>query len=1577
MWTKKISSYVLSLVMVLSLLSPIAVNAEEPAGTSTALEFDSANDYAIVDVNSGKAIDIGAPGWQTQTTVAGYYNDEDQSIESKSLMKITPAANQEGLAADEVKVTIDSVGLKDVYPLRSEAGNDFTFADAEKRTTENEYIISKTDDGQGIIKDTSRNYYFGIDSGKLKRYENISNAVEFKFIENPTVVDLTSLYIEHVATGKYVKANKVETADGTEYTLLVNGTADGDTIADDMRWTAVWGEFNGIQTAALVSKEAPQWGWQSHVWHGEINDGLPELILTKDKNGGWGGWESIQTVANGDGTISFKNQVNGKFFTVDADGKFVITSESEACDANGKFIFHIPLAPDAVTDVSVSKVRETELTVSWEGVSRNFYSGYKVTATPEVTSEKATIESDETNGTSIKLEGLEKDTQYDIQVWTVNGDGKKTGSEIKTVTTKSGPCPSSPEAIESTEAGDDIHLTWDSVSGANEGYFVYRAESAWGEYVKITENAVMDTEYTDETLSENGRYSNYYKVTAANGFGESDLSDAYTSLETELFGDHTIIFAPTDNMKTIDTILEKLFKQQHDFDADAQFKAGQYQVYFKPGDYTATSCINLGFYTSINGLGETPYDVKLNNIAIPAYLPVGELSNNADNATCNFWRSAENFSIIDTKTEKGYAKGLPDWRKEQFNWAVAQAAPLRRVFCERTAGYDWNYGWASGGYVADCKFTGADGAGTWSGQQFYTRNSDITNDAYGTTLNNFLQGCTAKNLPNSTTGDALINDNGYTNWNIASDDGGQQVCTSITATPRISEKPFLYLDEDGEYQVFVPALEEDTIGTSWAVDDMGAGESLPLSDFYIAQPEDTAEMINAQLDAGKSIYFTPGIYHAEEVIEVNNDNTILLGTGMTSIIPDNETAAIIVDDVDNVKLAGLIFDAGENSECLLMVGKDGANKDHSANPTVLQDLFFRVGGTVDTLTTADSALIINSNDVIGDHFWIWRADHGAGVSWDGNASQYGVIVNGDNVTCYALFNEHFEKYDTLWNGENGSTYFYQNEKCYDPISQEAWMSHNDTVEGYAAYKVANDVTEHYAVGLGMYNVFIYTGPTYDSSEVQIQLDSVMEVPNSPDVIIENACVQTFADDNKALQKFNHIINGVGGGCSSGIDAVTGEEGESWSRKFLISYQNGTAIVGKDTTYPTIDDRGKYLGVDVLTDVKAYGDNDLDATAIKAAVADAKELDYLDYSTASWAIFEPKFEEIEASLKDALKYSLKSDFEGADGIAADLLDELQTAKNGLVTMPRVTGVTLNKGTLALKVGENQTLTATVQPAGAGHKDITWSSDKPSIAKVENGKVTAVSAGTAVITVTTLDGSFKATCTVTVTVPDRPVVKVDISKVTIGKIAAQNYTGNKITPALKLTYNGKTLVKGTDYTVTYSSNTNLGNAQATIKGIGNYQGTKTASFAITVIKNKTYTVGSLKYKVTNAQTNGKGTVTVAGVKSKTLKTVDIKDTVKIGGKNFKITAIGDSTLKDCKKLTKVTIGKNVKTIGKKTFNNCSKLKTITIKSTVLNKVGSQALKGISKTAKIKVPSKKVAAYQTLFKNKGQVKTVKISK
>lgn len=261
-----------------------------------------------------------------------------------------------------------------------------------------------------------------------------------------------------------------------------------------------------------------------------------------------------------------------------------------------------------------------------------------------------------------------------------------------------------------------------------------------------------------------------------------------------------------------------------------------------------------------------------------------------------------------------------------------------------------------------------------------------------------------------------------------------------------------------------------------------------------------------------------------------------------------------------------------------------------------------------------------------------------------------MIINGDNVSCYALFNEHFKDYDTLWNGENGATYFYQNEKCYDPISQEDWMSHNGTVNGYAAYKVANNVKNHYAVGLGIYNVFIYTGEDYDASKVQIQLDSAIEVPNVEGVLVENACIQTFAKADGVLQKFNHIINGAGDGVSSGKDTSTGEVGEGWARKFLISYNNGTAIVGK-TTDRTNEQKGKYIGIETLTGVKRLGEEiDLDKlNELKKFIDSYKDLKENDFTAASWSKYVEALNDAKnVTSQDYLKYeATQKTFDEAD------------------------------------------------------------------------------------------------------------------------------------------------------------------------------------------------------------------------------------------------------------------------------------------------------------------------------------------
>src|SRR5665647_3159962 len=189
-----------------------------------------------------------------------------------------------------------------------------------------------------------------------------------------------------------------------------------------------------------------------------------------------------------------------------------------------------------------------------------------------------------------------------------------------------------------------------------------------------------------------------------------------------------------------------------------------------------------------------------------------------------------------------------------------------------------------------------------------------------------------------------------------------------------------------------------------------------------------------------------------------------------------------LDKRGGVDTAGVDHEAGDvdagsvNSPALVQIGTQHAgngqarqhnNWSDASDPTGIQDVFFRIGGPPAGKATV--APQVNSDNVILDDIWAWRADHGQGVGWTVNTADTGLVVNGDNVTATGLFVEHFQKYNVLWNGENGKTVFFQNEMPYDAPNQAAWQ--HDGVFGYAAYKVADSVTTHEAWGLGSY---IYT-----------------------------------------------------------------------------------------------------------------------------------------------------------------------------------------------------------------------------------------------------------------------------------------------------------------------------------------------------------------------------------------------------------------------------------------------------------------------------------------------------------------------
>ena len=135
-------------------------------------------------------------------------------------------------------------------------------------------------------------------------------------------------------------------------------------------------------------------------------------------------------------------------------------------------------------------------------------------------------------------------------------------------------------------------------------------------------------------------------------------------------------------------------------------------------------------------------------------------------------------------------------------------------------------------------------------------------------------------------------------------------------------------------------------------------------------------------------------------------------------------------------------------------------------------------------------------------------------------------------------------------------------------------------------------------------------------------------------------------------------------------------------------------------------------------------------------------------------------------------------------------------------------------------------------------------------------------------------------------------------------------------------------------------------------------------------KNYTVGKSVVKIV-----ADGTAVYVAPSKKTAASVTIPATVTVDGKTYKVTSIEKNAFKGCKKLKKVTIGKNIKSIGAKAFYGCKALKTVNVKSSVLKKIGKNALKGTATKLTVKVSKKKLKAYKKLFKKSGMGKRARV--
>jgi hypothetical protein len=562
------------------------------------------------------------------------------------------------------------------------------------------------------------------------------------------------------------------------------------------------------------------------------------------------------------------------------------------------------------------------------------------------------------------------------------------------------------------------------------------------------------------------------------------------------FGSNVLIFNSSMPQSQIQAAIDSVSSQQ----VNGQFGTKRSALLFEPGTYGSASnplVFQVGYYMSVAGLGLSPNDVVINGAIVSFNQCFG-----ACTGLNNFWRSVSNLTLNVTLPHQppAYAPAPPEnpfCANSNDLYSISQAAPIRRVHINGLFFlFDYcNTGFTSGGFIADSEFTGSTVV-NGSQQQFLVRNTQLdgwTNAVWNQVFSGDTGNVPAQSFPHPT-------------------------FTNLPANPVTREAPFLYQDAGGSFNVLIPTAQRNSSGPSW-LGGPTPGTSLPIDKFFIAQPSDSAAIINAAIHRGKNLILTPGIYQLDQPIDVTRPDSVVLGIGFPTLVPTNGRAAMTVASAKGMIVSGVLFDAGPStSPVLLQVGDGHARSDNDASdPSLLSDVFFRVGGAA--VGSASTSLIVNSNNTILDDIWAWRADHGNGVGWTANTADTGVIVNGDNVTAYGLFVEHFQKYEVVWNGNGGTDVFFQNEMPYDVPSQAAWME-APGVDGWAAFKVGGNVTSFNGYGMGSYSFF--------NRGLNIYAANAFEVPAALSAGSMHDLLTIFLDPVNGKGGILNVINGIGG-----------------------------------------------------------------------------------------------------------------------------------------------------------------------------------------------------------------------------------------------------------------------------------------------------------------------------------------------------------------------------------------------------------------------------------------------------------------
>ena len=486
-----------------------------------------------------------------------------------------------------------------------------------------------------------------------------------------------------------------------------------------------------------------------------------------------------------------------------------------------------------------------------------------------------------------------------------------------------------------------------------------------------------------------------------------------------------------------------------------EWSNNRYAILIAGGTYDMPDQFKLGYYTQVAGASSSRDDVRvlpginvLNNCE-----KVGDANCKAPGGLDNFWRSFSDISMDIGRL------GAP------LRFAVSQASPMRnlKISGQDILMCDWGLGgdcgFTSGGFMSKISATGKVILG--SQQQFYVTNSNFSQLQAGA-------------------------------WNIVSNGNQGSVFGDGDVSTKNIWKGFPFTQIDDGIKLEMPRVVFD--GNQWNVQygsiNKNTDNFVVLSlDNNISPTTITAEKIssiNSALVSAQGLIIAPGIYHLEGTIVVPNDK-IVLGLGLPSLVCQAPFGGCMKVGSEGTHVAGMTFDAGTNgsysdqNNVLLTVGEKSYGS--QTNPTTLQDVYCRVARTDlnQPSPLAYACVQVDSNYVIGENLWLWRADHdkqSLQIPFNINYCKHGLIVNGDNVKMNGLFVEHFNDYQTIWLGKGGKINFYQSELPYfmptDGSLIECSLPNSADVKKEIvcpSLYIAKSASGFSAQGLGVYSFF--------------------------------------------------------------------------------------------------------------------------------------------------------------------------------------------------------------------------------------------------------------------------------------------------------------------------------------------------------------------------------------------------------------------------------------------------------------------------------------------------------------------------